>query len=115
MSSSVFITFDARDEGVSRAKWDAWTEGHHLEQTPGTGEHGHTWRSGPGIEVDYHNKRRFTFSAFYMSDEVPELIRLALDFWTKFGGDLDAAPEIRTMIWQAWLGHTRRVAAGGTS
>jgi len=116
VSSSVYITFDPRDEGVSRDNWNAWAAGHGLLQTPGTGEHGHTWRKGPGIEVDYHSKRRMTFSAFYMSDEVPELIRLALDFWTKFGGSLDAATEIRTMIWQMFMGMQRRLTTpGGTS
>lgn len=100
MSTSVYITFDQRDEGVRRDDFDAWARPNGLVFPA---PHSVVYRKGPEIEVDYHSKRAVTFSTFYMGDKMPELIRLALAFWGRFGGRMQAAPEVMVAINQAFL------------
>jgi hypothetical protein len=101
MSSSIFITFDA-GEGVSLPDWKPFCDEHGLEYRGGT-----TYRAGqveieladavhePGSGAVVHG---FTFSTFWMGEEMPGVASLAKAFWMRFGGCVSASPELRPLF-----------------
>ena len=98
MSTAVHITIEPGSEAAELDAWRAWAAPNGLVEGPGWGP----WRKGPEIEADY-SARGVTFSTFYMGDQTAEVIRLALAFWLRFGGQMDAPPEVKIPIHQAFL------------
>lgn len=91
--------------GFDRAGWadikqfDAWAAAAGFTM-PAT-EHSKVWRKGE-VELDRHPSLRIiTFSTSYLGAETTAMIRLALDFWLHFGGNMQASIEIRIAIHRA--------------
>jgi hypothetical protein len=101
MSSSIFVTFDA-GEGVSLSHWKAFCDERGLEYRGGT-----TYRAGQ-VEIELADAVRgsgdgavvhnFTFSTFWMGEEMPRVAELAKAFWLRFGGCVSASPELQPLF-----------------
>jgi hypothetical protein len=100
VSSSIFVTFDA-GEGVSLRDWKLFSDEHQLEYRSGT-----TYRAGQ-VEIELADAVRnsgnpvvhnFTFSTFWMGEEMPRVAELAKAFWLRFGGCVSASPELQPLF-----------------
>ena len=98
MSTSIFFTFDQSAEGARMRDFATWANGNglHFEMASDT------WRRDQ-VEADYRTKRNITFSTCYMGEQMTGLINLALSFWQRFGGSMQAAPEVMIRIRQAFV------------
>jgi hypothetical protein len=97
--------FHQLDEGVRRNAWDPWAKASGLRvNNLVAGKRGLVYRKR-SIEVTYETKRFIRFAVPYGSDQLDELIRLALSFWQRFGGDMDAPPEVRVAVFAAFDSH----------
>ena len=100
MSSSIFVTFDA-GEGISLPDWKLFSDEHLIEYRSGT-----TYRAGQ-VEIELADAVRnsgnpvvhhFTFFTFWMGEEMPRVAELARAFWMRFGGKVQASPELMALF-----------------
>jgi hypothetical protein len=119
MSSSAHLNFDKGEE-VSLDDWEPFADEHGLTFNPhvvgrnvyrrGAIEvtFGEMQRSEepdlPDGRIDFDAIRppaeaaRIWFSTYFMASGCRDVARLALAAWQRFGGSLDAAPEIKAHI-----------------
>ena len=116
MSSSAYLAFD-EGAGIGSDDWRVFCERHEITYSPNTVGR-NTFYAG-AVEItfgeanygpeprDEHGRiiwdavsppayaERITFSTFFGGAAMPQVASLALAFWREFGGELQAAPEIR--------------------
>jgi hypothetical protein len=94
MSSSIHIKFDG--DGLSFADFDDFIADYRLAASHGGGA-----TSGQveltAIEQDGHIKQA-VFSTYHLGEEMPRVAMLARAFWQRFGGSVDASPELRPLF-----------------
>lgn len=101
MSSAASISFERlpRDTGtigVTGDEWHAFCREHQIEHSPNT-IGGNVYYAGE-VEVHYavHMLR---FSTYWGGKAMSNAARLALLAWRRWGGSLEADPEIRKLVW----------------
>ena len=96
MMSMAQVTYDQTADGIRQAEWEAFCAQHRLALgTPG----GDTWyAAGHLIQVIRRGRRHVSFSAARTGDQLPEVARLAVACWARFGGRLTASPDIASII-----------------
>jgi hypothetical protein len=99
MSSSVSFRFEVLDQGVPAEDWEAFCEAQHLVLNPGNGLY---WLN-PEVSAERDGRLYVSFSTYYMSESMTEVVRLAMLFWHRFGGSMSAAPELVALIAGAHL------------
>lgn len=99
MSSGAIIKFEPGTVAVERASFDEFCTAHDIVHSP-QAVAGNVFYAG-GVEVHYGDKGslpervfKLRFSTFFMGSDIPEVARLALLAWQKWGGALHADPEI---------------------
>ena len=92
MSSAASITFDPDTAGVPADQWESFCKENRIEHSPQT-VGGNVYYAGE-VEVTYE-QHRLTFSTFYQGNASPEVSRLALIAWQRWGGEISADQEIR--------------------
>lgn len=93
MSSAVVsIRFDPDTIGVPPEQWQTFCAEHRIEHSPQT-VGGNVYYAGD-VEI-WYALHKLNFSTYWMGSEMPSVARLALLAWVRWGGALDADPEIR--------------------
>lgn len=102
MSSAIYVTFDEDDHPGDEPWRDFCTEQGlvHSPQTVG----GKTWYDtgiglGRGeVEVTRDTPAQVTFSTYFMGPAMPRVAATARAFWLRFGGQVEAAEELRPLF-----------------
>jgi hypothetical protein len=98
MSSAATITFEPDTVGVPTKEWQSFCQEHCIKHSPQT-IGGNVYYAG---EVEVHYTRHdLHFSTFWMGSAIPDVARLAMLAWRRWGGQLTADPEIRKTIVRA--------------
>lgn len=99
MSSAATIEFeDDESFRVGADKWSVFCSEFGLEHSPRT-VGGNVWYVGGfgGVECTY-TPTRIVFSTLFGGEYIPDVARLAMEAWLRWGGDLHADLEIRDSI-----------------
>jgi hypothetical protein len=99
MSSAATITFDADVVGISAKDWKAFCAEHNIQHSPNTIGGNVYYLNGDwgSVELTF-DRERLSVSTFHGGQAMPDVARLALLAWRRWGGDLSADPEIRARI-----------------
>jgi len=92
MSSAAIITFETGTIGVPADQWKIFCQEHHIEHSPQT-VGGNVYYAGT-VEVTYA-RHRVIFSTYHMGAAIPEVARLAMIAWQRWGGEISTDPEVR--------------------
>ncbi len=96
MSSSAHITHDEGTQGIAD---DAWIQFCAEQGITLAGQSGGKYLDGGGrVSVTHFGPYRTYFSTIHMGELMPEVARLAIACWVRFGGQLTVSPEIAQMI-----------------
>jgi hypothetical protein len=95
VSSAVTSTFDPDTVGVPNDSWLSFCEEQHVVHSPNTAG-GNVYYQG-GVEVTY-STHRLSFSTYWQGAAMPDVGRLAMLAWARWGGALSADPEIRQSV-----------------
>jgi hypothetical protein len=103
MSSTAFLTFDNGEE-IPLADWQKLASEYHLQHRPEV-VGGNTYQVGE-VQVRFGDNPiadnlpadQITFSTYFMGAGLRHVAALTVAAWKRFGGSLDAAPEIRNLI-----------------
>jgi hypothetical protein len=97
MSSAAILTFKPDTVGVPIDEWRAFCAKHALVHSPRTF----------GDNVYYANKveahyavHRLVFSTYWCGATIPEVTRLAMIAWQRWGGEISADPEVRRLVYK---------------
>jgi hypothetical protein len=97
MSSAATITFEPDTIGIPADEWQVFCAEHAVVYSPQT--IGGNVYYADAVEVHYavHELR---FSTYWRGGAVPEVARLAMIAWKRWGGHLTADPEIRQVVYK---------------
>lgn len=97
VSSAANITFEPDTIGVPADEWQRFCQEHHIEHSPQTV--GGNVYYADAVEVHYamHELR---FSTYWRGGAVPEVARLAMIAWRRWGGQISADPEVRWVVYK---------------
>jgi hypothetical protein len=98
MSSAASITFETGTIGVPPDRWKSFCQEHGIEHSPQT-VGGNVYYAGQ-VEAT-HTRYRLTFSTFHLGNAIPEVARLAMIAWQRWGGEISADPEVRLHLQSA--------------
>jgi hypothetical protein len=80
-----------------RAECEAW----HFQKTDEDRKNGNKYYAGgfDGVEVHYamHELR---FSTYCLGSAIPDVARLAMIAWQRWGGEVSADPEVRRVVYK---------------
>lgn len=103
MSSATFIKFDADTIGVPYQEFVAFCNQHGIIHSPRT-IGGNVFYAGQ-VEIHFGDEtvgaifperaHRLVFSTYFMGAAIPDVARLANLAWQRWGGSIEAAPEVR--------------------
>jgi hypothetical protein len=91
MSSAANITFEPDTIGVSINEWQEFCKEHQIEHSPHT-MGGNVYYAGD-VEISY-DKHWVRFSTYWGGAAIPDVARLAMIAWRRWGGNLSADPEV---------------------
>jgi hypothetical protein len=97
MSSAATITFEPDTVCVPIDAWQAFCAEHALVYSPQT-IGGNVYYAGE-VEVHYAT-RRLVFSTYWRGAAIPEVARLAMIAWQRWGGEISADPEVRRLVYK---------------
>lgn len=98
MSSAATITFDRGTKGVPLKEWQSFCEEQNIEHSPNTVGGNVYYHGGLGGVEASHDVHTLRFSTFYGGQAMAAVARLTMVAWTRWGGTLEADPEIRRLI-----------------
>lgn len=98
MSSAATITYELDTIGVPSDEWKRFCEEHDIVHSPRT-IGGNVYYQGGlnGVEVHYA-EHALRFSTYWMGRAIPDVARLAMIAWRRWGGQISADPEVRKAI-----------------
>lgn len=107
MSSSAHITDAPGTTGIRRREWDQFCADHGLiPRSPAD----NTWYSGQ-VEVNRFSRHHVSFSTYRLGEAMPDVVKLAVACWLRFGGYLSMDDELRNILaFKAAQGAARQVA-----
>ena len=94
MSSAASISFESGTVAPAN-EWDAFCREHQIEHSPNT-VGGNVYYAGQ-VEVRYA-AGKLRFSTYWLGSAMRDVARLALLAWQRWGGSLEADPEIRQCL-----------------
>jgi len=97
MSSAATLTFDPDTIGVPADQWESFCQEHRIEYSPRT-VGGNVYYAGD-VEVHYA-EHKLRFSTYWMGRSIPEVARLAMIAWQRWGGEISADPEVRRLMYK---------------
>jgi hypothetical protein len=97
MSSAAIITFESDTIGVPADEWQAFCVKHALVHSPQTV--GGNFYYADEVEVRYE-EHRLSFSTYWQGKAIPEVARLAMLAWQRWGGEISADPEVRPFVYK---------------
>ena len=95
MSSAASITFDPETSGVPIDQWQAFCAEHVIVHSPQT-VGGNVYYAGD-VDVIY-NEHALHFSTFWSGKAIPDVARIAMSAWCRWGGKISADPEVRVLL-----------------
>lgn len=107
MSSSAYIKFDPGSIGIPVVEWKEFCAEHNIVHSPRTiggnvfyAGQVEIWWNWLGTREELPTRdiskpaMSLAFSTFFQGSAVPDVARLACLSWQRWGGDLQAAPEV---------------------
>jgi hypothetical protein len=91
MSSAANITFEPDTIGVSINEWQEFCKEYLIKHSPQTAG-GNVYYAGD-VEISY-DQHWVRFSTYWGGPSVPDVARLAMVAWRRWGGKLSADPEV---------------------